>query len=222
MEYFTIYGERCSGTIFTEFAIKTNFHLQYIRNEKHCFGHDNDFKDIKDSDRTLFVFVVRHTIDWIDSFYKRHHHVPPELLKSATDFMTKEWYSIYEVGNLKGKEIMEDRNMYTKERYKNLFELRRTKIRYVLEEIAPKVKHFYLLRYEDLRDHFEETLEKLGTLFNLRKKHPDFIKIKKYKGTYHALFEKKPILLSNEEQEYIKAHIDKEQEESIGYNLALS
>ena len=44
--------------------------------------------------------------------------------------MNKEFYSYNdECSALKnGKEIMEDRNIYTNKRYKNVFELRHTKI----------------------------------------------------------------------------------------------
>jgi len=54
---------------------------------------------------------------------------------------------------------MEDRNIFTKERYKNIFELRYTKLKYMTEVLPQKVKHCIFIRYEDLLDDFENTIE---------------------------------------------------------------
>jgi thioredoxin-related protein len=76
-----------------------------------------------------------------------------------------------------------------------------------------------ILRYEDLRDKYEETLDKIANEFNLVKKHDKYIQITKYKGTYTAEYYKKPILLSEDIQEYIKQNIDLHQEKQLGYLL---
>ena len=60
-----------------------------------------------------------------------------------------------------GKEIIEDRNIYTKKRYKNIFELRHTKIKWMIEDLPNKVKNYIFIRYEELINNFDETLIKI-------------------------------------------------------------
>jgi len=219
MDNFSIFGERCSGTHFVKFAIMQNFHIENTDVNKHFFGINNDSDFENKIHNTLYICVVRHPIDWIDSFFKRHHHVPPENLESIDAFLSNNFYSIHEVGENINKEIIEDRHLITKERYKNIFELRKTKMDYFLNIIPTKAKHFMILRYEDLRDKYEETLDKIANEFNLVKKHDKYIQITKYKGTYTAEYYKKPILLSEDIQEYIKQNIDVHQEKQLGYLL---
>ena len=82
------------------------------------------------------------------------------------EFLNKEMYSIYDGKKNKNKsyylnEIKEDRNIYTGERYKNIFELRHTKIKWIIEELPKKVKNYIFIRYEDLINDFENTLHKI-------------------------------------------------------------
>lgn len=167
-------------------------------------------------DTTLYICIVRDPITWIDSFFKSLHHVPYEN-RNINNLLNNEFYSVSDISN--DIEIMEDRHIYTKERYKNIFELRKTKIDFFLTSIPNKVKHYYILKYEDLRDDYENVLGKLATRFNLTKHNTDFVKVPKYKGTYNDLYFKQPISLSSEIQEYIKTHVDIEQEHKLGYLL---
>jgi hypothetical protein len=218
IDQFTILGERNSGTHFLQYAMINNFNIQYNRNEKHFFGFTGPLK----GDNVLTIFIVRNPIDWIDSFFKRAHHVPSQNKKTIEDFIRNEWYSVYEanVGNNKpGDEIMEDRDYLSKERYKNIFELRQKKNEYALHVIHQYAKHVYVLKYEDLRDHYEDTLDKICKQFGLVKKRSTYMKTDKYKGTYNALYEFKPILLSEEIKEEIRSKIDKKQEMELGYEL---
>jgi hypothetical protein len=240
IRYFTILGERCSGTHFLQHAILSNFDgLTYLKGEKHFFGN-KEFRDKRGGDpatmtlhekqmleidrvspdELLVVSIVRHPVEWVDSFYKRKHHVPPQNREPAKRFMTCEFYSIYEEGPRKGMEIMEDRNWRTKERYRHLFELRAEKIAYLREEVPKRAKHHWFLRYEDLRDDYQTTLEKIESQFGLRRKPASadsFVRIEKYKGTYNALYEKKPVLLTPEIQELVWQKVDVEQERELGY-----
>ena len=79
-------------------------------------------------------------------------------------FLNKEFSSINDVEhNYKtyDKELMLDRNMYTGERYKNIFELRHTKIKWMLEDLPNKVKNCIFIKYEDLINDFKKTLLKI-------------------------------------------------------------
>ena len=221
IKYFTILGERNSGTHFLEYAFKFNFSsLTYLKNVKHFFGY-GELETLPSLDETLIICLLRDPIEWIDSFFKRQHHVPPENKKSINHFIENIFYSIYEEGEKNNTEIMEDRNMITGERYKNIFELRKVKNNYLMNEIPKKVKHVFLLRYEELRDHYQETMQIIQTKFNLIKNQSSlsssYKEIPNYKGTYIALYSKKPLLLSEEIQEYIRKNVDKEQENLLGY-----
>ena len=218
LKYITILGERCSGTTFVEHAIMMNFGLEYYTTyRKHFIGHDIDEFKTEKMAETLLICVVRNPIDWIDSFFKRHHHVTHHNFKKIFNFLNNEFYSIYELPPKIGHEIMEDRHMITKERYRNIFELRKTKIEYMINEVPKHVPHFLLLRYEDLRDNYDETLDRIAQQFHLDRIENPYKKIIKYKGTYTAEYAKKPILISEQNQQFIMKMIDIEQEKQLGY-----
>jgi hypothetical protein len=265
IKYFTIFGERCSGTHFLQHAILTNFHIQYVKGEKHFFGN-KEFRDTAknaglveagvrgitgedlsskgilditqqpnnltlfeqkmfefdsiDTEELLVFAIVRDPVEWMDSFYKRCHHVPPENRRPYERFVSCEFYSIYEDGPKNKQEIMEDRHWKTKERYRNIFELRDWKNRYMMEELPKQYVHYYLLKYEDLRDNYAETLEHIRKRFGLRKKPETYIPILKQKGTYNALYEKKPILLTDTQQQEIWSNINVNQENALGFFMA--
>ena len=82
------------------------------------------------------------------------------LRHNKIKFLNKQFWSYNdEQSGLKDMtEIMEDRNIYTKKRYKNIFQLRHIKLKYMIEYLPKKVKHCILIRYEDLRNHFNKTM----------------------------------------------------------------
>ena len=65
------------------------------------------------------------------------YHVPPGLKKSMDAFLEEEWWSCYDhhanIHNM--GEIMEDRNMHTKERYRNIFDMRKIKTEFLLDHM---------------------------------------------------------------------------------------
>ena len=215
MEYFNILGERNSGTHFLKYALLFNFVIKESEIvKKHFFNDTSNFTE--NMDKTIYICIVRDPITWIDSFLKSLHHIPRKNT-NINNLLKNEFYSVSDISN--DIEIMEDRHIYTKERYKNIFELRKTKIDFFFTFIPNKVKHYYILKYEDLRDDYENVLGKLCLQFNLKKHHKDFVKTPKYKGTYNNLYVNKSLTLSLEIQEYIKTHVDIEQEHKLGYLL---
>ena len=75
---------------------------------------------------------------------------------------------------------MEDRNIETKERYTNIFEMRKGKHNYLINILPSKVKKFCIVKYEDLRDDYENTLDRISRELNLVKKESPYAKIKKF------------------------------------------
>jgi hypothetical protein len=148
---FTIYGERCSGTNYLEDIITKNFdvNITWDYGWKHFFGH----QDLSNSDEVLFICIIRDPVKYINSLWREKHHFPNNLRISINNYLNNEFYSINE-----NNEIMEDRNMYTKNRYKNIFELRHTKNKFLIEDLPQKVKNYILIKYEDLLINYNNTI----------------------------------------------------------------
>uniref|UniRef100_A0A6C0LM63 Uncharacterized protein n=1 Tax=viral metagenome TaxID=1070528 RepID=A0A6C0LM63_9ZZZZ len=169
---FTIYGERCSGTNYLERLIENNFEasVTWEYGWKHFFGFDQD--KLKGSGDTLFICIVRDIDSWMNSFFRNMYHLPLKYKKipmedKKTPFLNDEIWSFDEkIKNYSGnkfasREILEDRNMYTGNRYQNIFELRHTKLKYMMEDLPNKVRNCILIRYEDLINDFENTMIKI-------------------------------------------------------------
>jgi hypothetical protein len=216
IKYFTIYGERCSGTNFLMHSLEDNFDIKFTAEYawKHFFGHyDFDTLSEENNNETLFIGIIRNPIDWINSFSKNMHHIPVENKLNIRTFLFNTFYSVYS----NNKEIIEDRNIITKKRYNNIFELRKVKNNFLINDMKNKVKNYILIRYEDLRDRYDTVLNFLHQKFNLVKKNDNYVKIDTYKGNNNHPFYVKPITLSKRIIGKIKENIDIEQESSLGY-----
>lgn len=136
--------------------MKMNFdvELTWQYGWKHFFG----FSDLSNSDDTLFICMVRDPVDWYNSFYKKPHHLKPENKKDVDAFLHNELHSYNFKQNI---EIKEDRNMYTNTPWKNVVELRHTKLQYLIETLPPLVKHVILIRYEDMLQDFNKVLHRI-------------------------------------------------------------
>jgi hypothetical protein len=216
LKYFTIYGERCSGTNFLEKAIEENFDLKitWDYDFKHWFGH-YQFKNNEKEDETLFLGIIRNPITWIDSFFKNPYHLPLSNKKNIKYFLFNEWCSFDDDDT--HNEIMLDRNIITKKRYKNIFDLRYIKNIYLINVMPKNVKNYLLIRYEDLYDYYDLILGYIEKKFNLKRKNTDFKKIVNYKGKKDGLFFKKNIKLTKKIVDIIVNNLNKEQEKGLGY-----
>ena len=153
---FQIYGERCSGTNLVNALISGSSFYHNGRTpvfpnlkptsefgHKHWIGHKTK-QILEEGSDTLFIGIVRHPYDWIISFFRKKHHLPPPL-RNFNGFLHHEWYS---VGN--GQEIPMDRFWKTGDRFVNIFELREEKLKY-LYYVMPKIAPNYIfIKYEDL------------------------------------------------------------------------
>jgi hypothetical protein len=150
----TIYGERCSGTNYLEHLITQNFEqkITWAYGWKHFFGHSN----LNNSDNILFIGLIRNPYDWLNSLYLNQYHLPIHF-KDLKNFLNSEIYSLNNLNN----EILADRNIYTKERYKNIFELRNIKNKFLIEDMPKLVKNYILFTYEMFISDFENTMTKL-------------------------------------------------------------
>lgn len=166
---YVIYGERHSGTNFLEQSISQTFGLP--RTEffgcKHFFGFAKPER-IWYERHHLFIGIVRNPYDWFHSMYDLPHHVPLENRINLWSLLNNEWYSI----DHNNKEIMHDRNFTTRpnlQRYKNIFEMRSTKLRYLYEEMPLLAQNYVLIRYEDLISSYNATMKIIQNRFDLKK-----------------------------------------------------
>lgn len=180
----TIYGERCSGTNYLEELLLLNFDVEIVWNYgwKHFFG----FNDLSNTDDVCFIGIVRNLHDWINSLYNSGHHLPKHLSKKEK-FLNDEIYSL----NKDETEIMEDRHIETKERYKNIFELRHVKNKFLVDTMPTLVKNYCLITYDELLNHFTATMNKLAKYLPIKTKIP--MNITYYKKNKKVKFIKKEV-----------------------------
>lgn len=169
IDKFTIYGERHSGTNFLENCIKHKFGLDitYFFGFKHWFGFTKP-EVISFNRSTLFIGIVRNPYDWLGAFYNAPHHVPIDN-KQITNFFTNEWYSVDHNQN----EIIYDRNFNTKKpytRYKNIFEMRKSKLQYLNEVMPIIAKNYVLFSYDAFLKNHRNYLNIIGKRFHLKNK----------------------------------------------------
>ena len=179
---FTIYGERCSGTTYLEQIVKTNFKadITWEYGCKHFFG----FHDLTNSNDTLFICIVRNPYDWINSFYKNQYHLPIQF-KNKFNFLNNEFYSI----NKENIEMKNDHNIYTSQRYSNIFELRHIKLKFLIETLPLKVTNYLFIKYEDLLDNFNGVMDSIKDK-GLIPKNNIYLNNFNYKGVVGKVFDK--------------------------------
>jgi hypothetical protein len=153
----TIYGERCSGTNYLENLITSNFdaEITWQYGWKHFFG----FNNLTNSDDTLFICIVRDPCDWINSLYRTPYHLSKKQCYSVNNFLYDEVISY--IDESETIVIIQDRNMYNGENYKNIMELRSFKLKYLMEDLPLNVKNYILIQYESLVNDFVNTMTKI-------------------------------------------------------------
>jgi hypothetical protein len=207
---FTIFGERCSGTNFLEESILTNFEseLTWDYGHKHFFG----FTGYENSDDTLFICIVRHGHNWINSLRNKPHHLAKGMLWDNESFLTNPVVSFQ-----KGVMIQQDMNMYTREPYNNIYELRYTKIDYIKNQLPLLVKNCLFFRYEDLCEDFQNQMALIAKY--LKRKTIIYIQPDWYKKDHRMKFTQREHRHISREEFYDRPEFGliQEQERELGY-----
>ena len=166
IEKFVVYGERHCGTKFLEASLKSfNINQTKFFGHKHWIGWAKSER-LQFEMHTLFVCIVRNPYEWITAFYSCPHHVPQHNRKWES-FLTNEWYSI---DNQTKQEIKNDRNFTTVsgDRYKDIFEMRALKNKYLFETLPILVRNYVFIRYEDFVANHEHIMKIIETRFHLK------------------------------------------------------
>ena len=227
LTHFTIFGERCSGTNLLEYLICKNFNLKLTWDYgwKHFFG----FKDLlaMNTEHCIFFVIYRDPYDWVESFFKTPHHVPPKISDNIKDFISSEWMSIYDMNQHEKlhQEIMEDRNIESpKERYENICEMRTVKSKYLLQTLPNQVENIFKIKYETLRDYPAIILTKISEYFHLNMIQdipitPDF-DARVYNNEKRIVIYKKPHRRMNfETRAFLKRYFCPKTEKLLGYEI---
>lgn len=161
---FTIYGERHSGTNFLESTIKRVFKINptWEYGWKHFFGFTSP-KKLYYGSHTLFIATARNPYDWIMAMKKMPHHVIAKNTKDIYSLMLNEWIS---VENNK-TEILEDRNYTNNERYKNIFEMRQSKLDYLISVLPSYVHNYVIVTYENILNNQNAIINMISKQFRL-------------------------------------------------------
>ena len=126
-----------------------------------------------------------------------------------------EFFSIY---NNK-TEIDKDKNFLNGLRYKNIFELRKVKNNYLIDEMPILVPNYLLITYENLNKNPIEFLNLLKDKFNLVPKDDKFNIVKYYKDNKNKKYVPRKMTFSKNIIETIKKNLDLDIEKKIGYEL---
>lgn len=217
---FKILGERCSGTNHLEEEIVHNFKNIRFRDQdfhKHFFClYDFEYnKNI--TDNVIYIGIVRNAIDWIYSFFNAPHNVDKDIIHNIYDFITKE-FSSYNFVNNNYVLIHNDVHYITGKKYCNIFECRKIKNDFLLHIIPKSVKNYILIRYEDLRDNLENTLDTIKKTFNLEKKKHTYEALTYYKKNKNKEYSRKYNTFDDSIKKYIIDNLDLEMEKKLGYD----
>jgi hypothetical protein len=184
----TIFGERCSGTNWLEYLLVNNFECEMVWDAgyKHWFAYKDHDKIISQNSDVIYFGIVRNPIDYFMSFYEKKHNQPEERTRSIISFLFKEFYSIETDPKslnynkeIKKNGVLVDRNQNGC-RYKNIFELRSQKCKFLFKKMPQITKNYFFIKYEDLKKEPEIKLQEVSDLFNFKKKFDNFYIEKKY------------------------------------------
>jgi hypothetical protein len=167
---FTIYGERHSGTNLLENVVKGSLGLEvtWEFGWKHFFGFVH-YQQIVQAENTLFFCIARNPYDWIMAMSKQPYHIPKDNEKPIKNLLLNEWYSIDDYR----KEIKEDRHYLIGQKYKNIFEMRKNKLEYMINYMPRLCNNLCVTTYEHLTDNTLASVRMISKYFNLKLKEKD-------------------------------------------------
>jgi len=244
IKYLCIFGERCSGTNYTQSLLLENLifdssEYKNIHKPVSNYGHKHfppwfelplkeyqgprRYYSLEDNEETLFVVIFRDPYDWVRSFKKKPHHGLRELRSLPfSQFIRTPWQLNPNNGLVKSESNLNplmDKDPFTGENFSNVLHLRSAKIRTMLL-VKDKVHNAYYINYETVRDHPKEVLKEIEDIFGLAST-TEFNPIIHTKGREKkAIYKPKeypPINLND--LLFINDQLDEELERSIGYEL---
>ena len=192
IELFSLLGERCSGTNYLQQLLESNFDMANTDDYhyRHFFGFEQPKHPYRKAQCVLFVGVVRAPVAWLDCFYKYQWQLDQWMYPDWFQFLTQPIQSYresemnYTLSLLPAEQraaardemlthtLFHDRNFADPQLaiWKDVFELRRVKTNYMVNEFRRKVDKYVVVRLEDLQSHYRQFLHILQLWFNLQPK----------------------------------------------------
>ena len=212
---FKIWGERCSGTNFMSSLVSANF-PGLTSGMRTSWKHGLVKLHQTDTD-LLHIFIVRDPLDWLRSLHRRPWHLPAKYWgEPFSEFIRREWFTDLHDRGRSGIEWWNDRHPTTRQRYRNILELRSVKLRYHLIALS-MLPNTCLVRYEDVEHEPETLLNEIAGSFDLEHRQK-FKAISTYKGHIAAKYTKRsyPDLEPNDVQ-FIFGELDADIESALSY-----
>lgn len=213
-----ILGERCSGTNYLEKLLKKNLigvKIGFPLNYKHTFL-DVICEGYKDSDDILFVVIYRNFFDWVRSLFNNPQHVDHDYNKTFSSFIRSEWKCTYP----DGREILNERNIMTMERFKNIFELRKAKL-INHTNVKNVTKNYISINYEHLKKNYKPIIKFIADKFKIKMTN-NIQNITTYKGLADKPYvDTEYFDFDKEDISFIAKNLDAEVETSVGYDVDL-
>lgn len=221
-----VLGERVSGTCFVQALLTQNTNLKPVS----PYGHKHFYQDTEllrktNTSDTLFVFITRELVDWLNSFKNNTFHAdkPIRNCRDMSSFLRMEWKCIFdrtsgtpETSSDYGKEMLCERNPVDGTRFKNVIQMRNSKMRHFLG-IEELVDHFVHVRYEDVRDEPSVFLEGVSSLFSIPKT-TVFQSVDTVRGKGKVPYARKTYPgMTDEDNLYVLDNVDEDLESILGY-----
>ena len=219
-----VLGERVSGTCFVQSLLTDNTNLKVVS----PYGHKHFYQDtdkIRNSEQTLFVFISRDLVEWLNSFKNNTFHAdkPIRNCKNMSSFLRMEWKCIFDKtsGTAQtsaeyGTEMLCERNPSNGKRFENVIKMRNSKMWHFLE-IEQHVKNYVHVRYEDVRDNPQAFIKMIKTKFGI-KTSCVFNPVDTVRGKGRVPYVRKTYPeMSTEDTAFVVDNVDVDLESLLGY-----
>lgn len=221
-----VIGERVSGTCFIQSLITENTRLRPVS----PYGHKHFYQDINklrrdNNDDTLFVFISRDLVDWLNSFKNNTFHAEGQIrnCKDMSSFLRMEWKCVFdktsgtpESSSQYGAEMMCERDPTTGKRFQNVVQMRNAKLWHFLD-VQQHVRNYVHVRYEDARDNPEKFLRSISSDFSIVRSKV-FNPVDTVRGKGRVPYVKKTYpRMTEEDASFVVENVDQDLESLLGY-----
>lgn len=227
---YQIFGERNSGTNYLEKLLSHNIELSstndfgykhwfiknhYPRGPKNITTDNECLKKLSHSNETLFIYIVREPLGWLQSMHRTPWHAPNHSGLTFSEFIRKPWICYERTAPVEHGIDSQTPWFPSKdgtfqiEKAKNICDLRNLKNQHFLS-LDGDVKNFFIIRQDQLLEDLTFMIEKFG------------LKLKNYKielPDYRPPVPAQEIALSD--LEFIKRELDLRLENLLGFGKIL-
>lgn len=229
-----VISERCSGSNYINCLVLQNFEVKDERlGQKHfppwydlpemMYRGNSQYYTFAGTEDFLFIIIFRNPYDWVRSIHQKPFHAHSSLVDVPfSKFIRTPWKLSPHNKTAQEQHTLNhlvDRNPVTGSPFDNVLKLRTAKIKNMLQ-ILDRAPNVYYINYETVRDHPQEVLQEIKSLFRIAAK-PSYVPVTKYKGKENKEEFKPKVYksISQKDLDYINSQLDPLIEAQIGYSL---